>query len=77
VFRDGDLDAGNDWQYTATASAGKWSDAAGAPNSLWWGGLYSFSLISANGPMLGEVTLYADNAPEPQSYTVRTLVPRP
>jgi hypothetical protein len=77
VFRDGDLDTGNDWQYTATANAGKWSDADGAPNSLWWGGLYSFSLISANGPMLGEATLYADNAPEPRSYTVRTLVPRP
>lgn len=77
VFRDGDLDSGNDWQYTAAADAGKWSDADGAPNSLWWGGLYSFTLISANGPMLGEATLYADNAPTPQSYTVRTLVPRP
>ena len=77
MFRDGDLDTGNDWQFTATASAGKWSDAAGAPNSLWWGGLYSFTLVSPKGPMVGDATLYADHAPTPRAYTVRTLVPRP
>lgn len=77
TFRDGDLDAGNNWQFTATANAAKWSDAAGAPNSLWWGGLYSFTLLSPKGPMYGEATLHADHAPTPRTYTVRTLVPRP
>ena len=77
VFRDGDLDAGNDWQFTATSGGAEWNDAAGAPNSLWWGGLYSFTLVSPKGPMMGTATLSADHAPNPQQHTVRTLVPRP
>lgn len=77
VFRDGDLDAGNNWQFTSAGGTARWSDAADAPNSMWWGGLYSFTLTTPRGPAYGEATLYADHAPTPQSYTVRTLVPRP
>lgn len=75
TFRDGDVDAGNDWTWSADATSASWHDADGAPNSLWWGGLYSFTVVSPYGPRKGFATLHASNAPTPASYQVATLIP--
>lgn len=75
AFRDGDVNAANNWTYGTTATSAGWQDAAGAPNSLWWGGLYSFTLLSPNGPSIGTATLHASQAPVPVTYSVKTVVP--
>ena len=75
TFRDGDVNAGNDWTWTSSATSAGWADASGAPNSLWWGGLYSFTLVSPHSPRKGYATLHASNAPTPASYRVQTLIP--
>lgn len=75
VFRDGDLDAGNDWAFTTSADAIRWDDASGNHHSLGWGELYSFTVLSTKAPARGTATLHADNAPTPTSYDVDMLVP--
>ena len=76
VFRDGDLNAANNWQGTQENGKVRWSTGPGAPtNSLAWGMLYSFSLTSSGAPRLGTATLSAANVATPGSFTVRTIVP--
>ncbi|MEO6364599.1 MAG: hypothetical protein ABIO38_00895 [Luteimonas sp.] len=75
VFRDGDLDANNDWTFVPGAGSVRWNNAASPATTLGWGMLYSFSLTSNAPPRLGKATLHAAGAPAPVSYTVQTLVP--
>ncbi|MBJ7575114.1 hypothetical protein [Luteimonas sp. MC1828] len=74
VFRDGDINAGNDWQFSTGGSGIEWRDAAGG-NSLSWGVLYSFTLMSTKPPVDGVATLRADGTTRPRSFQVATLVP--
>ena len=74
-FRDGDLDSGNDWQFSRSPDLVRWNNGASTDTSLGWGMLYSFSFVSTSPPVVGEATLYADTAPVPQSFVVQTLVP--
>ena len=75
VFRDGDLDANNNWTFAPSPGQVRWNNAASAETTLGWGMLYSFTLTSSAPPQLGLATLHAAGAPTPVSYTVRTLVP--
>jgi hypothetical protein len=78
VFRDGDLDAANNWQATQSPGTVRWSTGPGAQTtSLGWGMLYSFSLTSSAAPRFGVATLSAANAATPRSFTVKTIVPTP
>ncbi len=74
VFRNGDLDAANDWTVATDAAGIHWRDAT-AVNSLEWGGLVGFTVVSPRPPVRGSATLRADNAPTPASFRVATLVP--
>ncbi len=76
-FRDGDLDSGNDWQFSRSPGLVRWNNGASTATSLGWGMLYSFSFVATSPPVMGDATLYADTAPVPQSYAVQTLVPGP
>lgn len=75
VFRDGDLDAGNNWQLTQGPGSLRWNNGASASTTLGWGMLYSFTVTSDAAPRVGTATLHAIGAPTPVSYTVQTLVP--
>ena len=74
VFRDGDLDAGNDWAFEAGTDSIEW--AAGEDGrSLGWGELYSFTVVSGKQPVNGTATLRADGHGRGATYEVATLVP--
>ena len=57
-FHDGDLDPGNDWQATVTASEITWSTPAGDPglNALDWGTLYGFGFEANAAPAAADPT---------------------
>lgn len=74
VFRDGDLSAGNDWSFGQGSGAITWTNGGGAPTSLFWGTMYSFSIDSTAAPRYGIARLRSD-ATSNQTYDVRTIVP--
>lgn len=74
-FRDGDLDAGNDWRVDTSGSDVVWHAPAGA--SLDWGVLYSYSIAAAAAPVEGIVRLHVAEAGTPETYEFATLVPAP
>lgn len=70
-FSDLDSDTGNDWTLTVGADYVEWR-AASAANSLDWGTLYAFSVISDRAPS-GDpqsATLDVAEAGSPSNYTV-------
>lgn len=75
VFRDGDLNAGNNWTFAPGPDSVRWNNTGTEVTTLGWGMLYSFSLTSSAPPQLGKATLHAALAPTPANYTVQTLVP--
>lgn len=75
LFRDGDLNAGNNWSFSNSGGSLKWSNVSGTASTLWWGTLYAFSFTSPKAPVAGTATLSANNAATPRQYTVATLVP--
>src|SRR5690606_12755982 len=74
VFRDGDLDDGNDWSFDVGADSVEWN-AGDAGRSLGWGELYSFTVHSSKAPMSGTAVLRADGTGRGTAYEVETLVP--
>ena len=81
-FRDGDLNASNNWRVTTAANAVTWR--AGGPvispnapraQALDWGTMYSFTVTVNRAPASGNGTLHVANAGTPAQYTVATLVP--
>ncbi len=72
--RDGDLDAGNDWDFTVGADSVEWAAGSGG-RSLGWGELYSFTVHSTKAPVAGTAVLRADGAGRGAAYEVATLVP--
>lgn len=76
VFRDGDLDAGNDWTFRPTPEGLAWRADAGG-RTLGWGELYSFTVYSTRAPVAGTATLLADGTGRGASFAVETLVPSP
>lgn len=76
VFRDGDIEPGNDWSFEADADGVEWS-AGETGRSLPWGELYSFTLVSPKRPVDGTAVLRSDGAPREAVYELATLVPAP
>ena len=76
VFRDGDLDDGNDWSFEAGADRVGWY-MGDSDRSLRWGELYSFTIRSTRAPVSGTATLYGDSANRGVTYEIETLVPGP
>ncbi len=81
-FRDGDLDATNDWGGRGANGTVTWSPrfaqsgrAGVAPATLDWGTLYSFSFTTNHAPVSGTGTLHVAQSGTPATYTVATLVP--
>jgi hypothetical protein len=70
-FSDLDSDAGNDWAVTVGADYVEWR-AASVANSLDWGTLYAYSVVSDRAPSgdLQSATLEVAEAGTPASYTV-------
>ncbi|MBO9662914.1 hypothetical protein [Dokdonella sp.] len=83
TFRDGDLDATNDWvalggnRASWSTSGRTMSNPGGAQTkpTLDWGTLYSFSVVVNRAPVAGQATLHVAQAGTPASYQVATLVP--
>ncbi len=76
-FSDGDRDAGNDWAFSQTGEALRWTPpggdmGAGTVNPLNWGTMYRFSFRSSAAPVAGVATL---KAPGGIAIDVETLVP--
>ncbi|WP_132998926.1 hypothetical protein [Luteimonas arsenica] len=76
VFRDGDLDDGNDWGFEAGADRVGWY-MGDSDRSLRWGELYSFTVYSTRAPVSGTATLHGDSANRGVTYEIETLVPGP
>ncbi|MDQ3040008.1 MAG: hypothetical protein M3R16_09460, partial [Pseudomonadota bacterium] len=78
VFRDGDLDTGNDWVFASVpGNAVSWTATAlpdGSSPHLRWGMLHSYSITSSGPPAKGVATLYIRGQ---RGYQVETLVPTP
>ena len=74
VFRDGDLDDGNDWNFEVGADSVEWRAGDGS-RTLGWGELYSFTVHSRRGPVSGTAVLRADGTGRGTAYEVETLVP--
>jgi len=82
AFRDGDLDADNDWKITTTNGRVLWTAAGRAsvtnPASkptLDWGSMYTFSVTVNRAPTTGNGTLHVATAGSPSQYTMATVVP--
>jgi hypothetical protein len=72
AFRDGDLDAGNDWVASTTGGTVTWTAPNG--NSLDWGTLYSFSVTLDAPPAAGNAALHVAEAGAPTEFELATLV---
>jgi hypothetical protein len=74
VFRDGDLDAANDWQAVAGPGSIGWALGTNTDNHLFWGTLFSYSFTSNAAPGYGNAQLTGSGAAA--ILNVRTIVPR-
>jgi hypothetical protein len=75
VFRDGDLDAGDDWTVSTDNGRVVWTAPQG--ESLDWGTLYSFSVTVNAPPVAGDGNLHVAEQGDPANYAIDTLVPQP
>ncbi|MFQ5350260.1 MAG: hypothetical protein ACE5EG_07455 [Thermoanaerobaculia bacterium] len=76
-FRDGDLDPGNDWQGTVTATEITWSIPAGNPalGALDWGTLYSFRFDANAAPTDPTATMDVLEVGSPNQLTAASKGP--
>jgi hypothetical protein len=81
-FRDGDLEAGNNWRTLTSTNAITWLASGPAISvtarrlpTLDWGSMYTFSVTVNRAPANGNGTLHVANPGSPSQYTVATLVP--
>ncbi|MEO8010636.1 MAG: hypothetical protein ABI650_03220 [Dokdonella sp.] len=72
-FSDGDLEAANNWSFSAASNALTWT--AASANSLDWGTLFLFSVVLDSAPQAGASALRVATAGTPATFTVNALVP--
>lgn len=72
-FRDGDVDAGNDWSLGLSAGAAQWT--APASGRLDWGQLKFLRVVSTSWPGRGTLRLAVAEPGLPADYAVTTWVP--